>query len=198
MKNLLILLAALFTTSSFAVGIGNDNPPGAGGGAQIQGQAQGQGQAQFSNADSRSRAQAYIAALTRSEANNSQSLSVTPAPVTLTVNEAAIPAYQKLDQGGTLTIRQAPQIYAPNAMPTAPCRIALSGGVSVVQIGITAGGSVADLKCNWRENDRMCQSSGDIECSRMWQKAIARLECLEAGGDEKIALAAICETVLPK
>lgn len=106
-----------------------------------------------------------------------------------------IPGYQQLDHTGTSTVRMAPQVYAPSMGVTAPCRIALSAGVSVVAVGVVAGGSVEDLKCNWRENDRHCISAGDKACSAKWQRAIAKLECLQARGDERKALSDICDEV---
>lgn len=166
MKNLLILTAAFFSLSAAAAVIGPDQVQGQQQGqgqaqGQIQGQAQGQGQAQFSNADSRSRAQAYAAALTRSEANNSQSLSVTPAPVTLTVNEAAIPANttQRLEQG-TVNVRNVPNVFGGNVYPTAPCMGSSTVGAAALGWGASVGTSWADHECGKRETARSFQNLG--------------------------------------
>lgn len=161
MKNFLIVALAFFCTSAFAVGIGNDNPPAGGNQAQgqIQGQVQGQGQAQFSNADSRARAQSYAAALTRSEANNSQNLSVTPAPVTLTVNEAAVPAntVQRLEQG-TVNVRSVPNVFGGNVYPTTSCAHSANAGASGLGWGVSFGGSYLDEECGVRETARSFQN----------------------------------------
>lgn len=66
----------------------------------------------------------------------------------LTINGAPAPAQQRIENAGTYTVRTAPMVYAPPMGVTAPCRIALSAGVSVVAVGVAAGGSVEDLKCN--------------------------------------------------
>jgi hypothetical protein len=161
MKNVLILLCALFTLPAFAFGDQAQGQLQGQAQGQIQGQAQGQGQAQFSNADSRSRAQAYAAALTRSEANNSQTLSVTPAPVTLTVNEAAIPANttQRIEQG-VLNVRSVPNVFGGNVYPTAPCMGSSTVGAAALGWGASVGTSWSDHECGKRETARSFQNLG--------------------------------------
>lgn len=162
MKNVLIVVLAFFSLSAAAAVIGPDQVQGQQQGqgqaqGQIQGQAQGQGQAQFSNADSRARAQAYAAALTRSEANNN--LSVTPAPVTLTVNEAAIPANttQRLEQG-TVNVRSVPNVFGGNVYPTAPCMGSSTAGAAALGWGFSVGSSWTDDECGIRETARSFSS----------------------------------------
>jgi hypothetical protein len=153
---LLIAALAFFATSAFAVGIGNDNPPGGGGGVQaqnqgqaqgqIQGQAQGQGQAQFSNADSRSRALA--------------SVYVAPADVSLTVNEAEIPANTRLEQAGKVEIRNVPNVFGGNVYPTAPCMGSSTIGGAGVGFGVSIGSSWTDDECGIRETARSFNTMG--------------------------------------
>lgn len=156
---LVFLILAFFAAPAFAVGIGNDNPPGGGGGNQLQMQTQGQiqGQAQSANADSRARAQAYAASLSRAEANNS----VTTAPVSLTVNEAAPPAYttQHIEQG-TLNVRSVPNVFAGNVYPTAPCMGSSTVGAAALGWGASVGTSWADDECGVRETARSFQNLG--------------------------------------
>lgn len=61
---------------------------------------------------------------------------------------------------GTTTLRTVPQVYAPPMNATSPCRIALSAGVAVIGVGVTAGGSVEDADCNRREAARVLQGLG--------------------------------------
>jgi len=160
-KNLFILVAAFLCTSAFAFGDQGQAQGQLQGQAQgqIQGQAQGQGQAQFSNTDSRARAQAYAAALTRSEANNN--LSVTPAPVTLTVNEAPIPAntVERIEQG-TLNVRSVPNVFGGNVYPTAPCMGSSTVGAAALGWGASVGTSWSDHECGKRETARSFQNLG--------------------------------------
>jgi hypothetical protein len=100
-----------------------------------------------------------------------------------------------IEHSGTSTLKTVPMVYAPPMGVTAPCRIALSGGLSVVGVGVSGGGSVEDLKCNWRENARISQSSGDPQAAQHWNIALARLECLEATEIAFKALKTICDKV---
>jgi hypothetical protein len=192
MKNLLIVVLAFFSLSAAAAVIGPDQVQGQQQGqgqaqGQIQGQAQGQGQAQFSNADSRARAQSYAAALTRSEANNSQSLNVTPAPVTLTVNEAAIPANTRNEQAGKVEVRSVPNVFGGNVYPTAPCMGSSTVGAAALGWGASVGTSWADHECGKRETARSFQNLG------LTSDAVAVL-C----SSEYAAVAPACQKAQPK
>lgn len=115
----------------------------------------------------------------------------------ITINGAAIPT-NTLNESrltGTSTVRTAPMVYAPPMGVTAPCRIALSVGVSVVAVGGSLGGSVEDLKCNWRENARIAHGIGDLPTAKYWEIAIARLECIDADDKTRRALGDMCSMV---
>jgi len=71
-----------------------------------------------------------------------------------------------------VTIRTTPQVYAPSMNATAPCRIAVSMGLSVVGFGAAGGGSVEDELCTMRENARFLQALGQ-------QDAAIRLFCAD-------------------
>jgi hypothetical protein len=51
-------------------------------------------------------------------------------------------------------VRQAPFAYSPEALPSAPCRIAASAGLSSPMGGISLGGSKMDKDCDRRETAR--------------------------------------------
>jgi hypothetical protein len=51
-------------------------------------------------------------------------------------------------------VRQAPTAYAPDAFPSAPCRVSGSAGVSAPIGGISFGGSKLDTECDKRETAR--------------------------------------------
>lgn len=86
----------------------------------------------------------------------------------MTYNESSNVHYS-----GKYTVKSAPAISAPPAYATSPCRIALSGGVSVVGLGVSAGGSVEDEGCTLRENARILNSLGAND-------AALRLMCNDA------------------
>jgi hypothetical protein len=51
-------------------------------------------------------------------------------------------------------VHQAPAVFAPNSYPTAPCRVAASGGASWLTGGVSIGGSKMDNECDKRETAR--------------------------------------------
>ena len=71
-----------------------------------------------------------------------------------------------------MTLRTTPQVYAPSMNATAPCRIAISVGLSVIGWGAAGGGSVEDELCTMRENARFLQALGQ-------QEAATRLFCFD-------------------
>jgi hypothetical protein len=88
---------------------------------------------------------------------------------------------------GTQTVRSAPTVYAPPIGVTAPCMVALSGGVSVVGVGVSMGGSVEDPGCTLRETARLLHGIGEpgaaarIMCNNpMAAKAMGEKVCGEA------------------
>jgi hypothetical protein len=97
----------------------------------------------------------------------------------ITINGAPIPAQQRIETGGTTTVKTAPQVYAPPMGVTAPCRVALSAGVSVIGVGVAAGGSVPDAPCNLRELSRTYQALGAVEKAVKVADGALALECLD-------------------
>lgn len=73
------------------------------------------------------------------------------------------PGQQTIEHTGTSTIKTAPQVYAPPMGVTAPCRVAMSAGVSVIGVGVAAGGSVEDVNCNMRELSRLYHGIGAVD-----------------------------------
>ena len=86
---------------------------------------------------------------------------------------------------GTQTLRTVPMVYAPPIGVTAPCMVALSGGVSVVGLGISAGGSIEDPGCTLRETARLLHGIGQ-------EGAAARVMC-----NNKLAAKAMGSAVCP-
>lgn len=57
--------------------------------------------------------------------------------------------------------RQAPSVFAPAALPTAPCVVASSGGLSVPGGGLSFGRGRIDEECTLRETARMFDAFGE-------------------------------------
>jgi hypothetical protein len=56
---------------------------------------------------------------------------------------------------GEYTVKSAPNMVAPNIGVSAPCKVAITGSVSVVGLGVAAGGSLNDEECQLREDVRV-------------------------------------------
>lgn len=97
---------------------------------QYQGQEQGQGQHQEANSTSSS----------QQDQANQQNVTFT--------------------QPDDITIRNVPSLSSPNAYPTSPCRIAVSGGLVFAGGGASAGGSIEDPGCTLREDARTFSELG--------------------------------------
>lgn len=156
MKNLLIAILAFFATSAFAVGIGNDNPPGGGGNSTVI-QAQLTNVSNRISAESRANAAAFAGAAAY---NGGNSITVNPAPVTVTTNEAAIPANTRNEQAGKVDVRSVPNVFAGNVYPTAPCMGSSTVGAAALGWGASVGTSWADDECGVRETARSFQNLG--------------------------------------
>jgi hypothetical protein len=77
-------------------------------------------------------------------------------------------------------VRQAPMAYAPDAIPSAPCRASASGGASSPFGGLALGGSKLDQECDLRETARAFALIGNTS-------AAARVLC-ETKGAKKAKL----------
>lgn len=89
--------------------------------------------------------------------------------------------------GKTTTVRMVPDPYAPTMNATAPCRISVSGGVTVIGFGVSGGGSVEDDPCNLRETARLLDGIGQRE-------AAARVMCNDARAAEALG-AIVCPSI---
>jgi hypothetical protein len=94
-----------------------------------------------------------------------QSTSTTVGGQSMVYNEAAVPERQEIRSSGRIEIENVPDVVAPSAHPTAPCRIAISAGGSGIGFGLSVGGSVLDEDCNKRELSRSFQNLGEGEAA---------------------------------
>ena len=135
MKTITIIAALLLASAAFATGRDDDpDQEQRQDQDQYQGQDQHQGQAQGQEQTSTSSAQQDQANQQNIEFNSS-----TP---------------------DDITIRNVPSLSSPNAYPTSPCRIAVSGGLVFAGGGASAGGSVEDPGCTLREDARTFSELG--------------------------------------
>ena len=181
MKRILLIAAAVFTTSAFATTIGN--PPGASqtqgqNQGQAQGQLQGQGQAQFTNVDVsnrisndvRSNAAAFAGggdaksssySAGGSAKSNSGGNTLSNGGNSLTVNAAPIPTQTttRIEQSD-YTVKNVPSVFSGNVYPTAPCMGSSTVGGAGVGFGFSVGTSWKDDECGIRETSRSFSGLG--------------------------------------
>lgn len=173
MKRILLVVAAMFATSAFALGLGNDNPGGNSTNfntntqgqnqGQAQGQLQGQGQAQFTNVDVsnrisndvRANAAAFAAGGSAKSGSNSGGNTLSNGGNSLTVNAAPIPTHTttRIEQND-YTVRNVPSVFSGNVYPTAPCMGSSTVGGAGVGFGFSVGTSWTDDECGIRETAR--------------------------------------------
>lgn len=63
------------------------------------------------------------------------------------------------------SLKTVPTVYAPPIGVSAPCALAISGGVSVMGFGGSLGSSVKDSECNLRETARILYEMGAKDAS---------------------------------
>jgi len=119
---------------------------------------------------------------------NAQNITINGSPIPINTTHT-----QNVNATGTSTVKTVPQVYAPSVGVTAPCRVALSGGVSVIGFGIAAGGSVTDSPCNLRELSRLYFGIGQTDKAVAVANGALALEC----ADEQVAKA-LGDTCYPK
>jgi hypothetical protein len=149
MKALLVILA-LFSTSAFAIGWGNDNP------------ASNQTNIQATSVDVSNRISQDVRNNALSFAGGGSAKSFN----SLTVNEAPIPANttQSIHQD-SYTVKGVPNVFSGNVYPTAPCMGSSTVGGAGVGFGFSVGSSWTDDECGIRETARSFAGMGMKEDS---------------------------------
>jgi len=65
-----------------------------------------------------------------------------------------------------ITVRTTPTVYAPPVSGGNPCKLAVSGGVSVIGWGAAAGGTFVDQDCADRQKIAMIHNAGYAQAAR--------------------------------
>jgi hypothetical protein len=98
---------------------------------------------------------------------------------------ATSPATSNLNTNysGSYTVRNTPEVIAPNVMGGNPCAVGASGGVALPGFGITAGGTWADKACERRQQAALLFNMGEPMVARelMCQDEQVRKAMLSGG-----------------
>ena len=84
---------------------------------------------------------------------------------------------------GSYTVRNTPEVIAPNVVGGNPCAVGASGGVALPGFGITAGGTWADKACERRQQAALLFNMGEPMVARelMCQDEQVRKAMLSGG-----------------
>jgi uncharacterized protein YdeI (BOF family) len=99
------------------------------------------------------------------------------------VNSGATLHTLNQNYSGSYDVKSAPNMVAPSIGVSAPCKVAITGAVSVVGVGVAAGGSLNDEECQLREDVRVLAQMGEAQgalalmCSKPAIKAAMPKKC---------------------
>lgn len=150
-----IIISALFPAAALATGDhGNNNGPRNSGDSASNAAA-------ISGASSKSEARAASAAKSSSKSKSSatggnassQGGAATASNVgnTITFNGLQGDGRQATHYSGGYEIKNTPDVFAPTALTTSPCRNGVSGGIAGSGFGLSFGGSGKDVACDLRQ-----------------------------------------------
>lgn len=74
---------------------------------------------------------------------------------------AADPSGQYIGYGGSLTVRNTPEVIPPNVVGGNPCAVGASGGVSAPGLGLALGSTWADKACERRQQAALLFNMGE-------------------------------------
>ena len=99
---------------------------------------------------------------------------------------------------GSYTVRNTPEVIAPNVSGGNPCAVGASGGVALPGFGITAGGTWADKACERRQQAALLFNMGEPMVARelMCQDEQVRKAML-SGGKPCVADTMISQSAAP-
>lgn len=73
---------------------------------------------------------------------------------------------QNLNYGGSYTVRNTPDVIAPNVVGGNPCAVGASGGIGLPGFGLSAGGTWADKACELRQKVALLYNMGEPAVAR--------------------------------
>ena len=73
---------------------------------------------------------------------------------------------QNLNYGGSYTVRNTPEVIAPNVAGGNPCAVGASGGIGLPGFGLTAGTTWADKACELRQKVALLYNMGEPALAR--------------------------------
>lgn len=189
-----MIISALFPAISLATGDhGNNNGPRNGGNSASNAAA-------ISGASSKSEARAASTAMSSSKSKSSATggnasaqggtATASNGGNTVTINGPAGDGRQATHYSGGYEIKTTPDVFAPTALTTSPCRNGVSGGVAGSGFGLSFGGSGKDVACDLRQLAILYNGLGEKAKAVQVADGALALECGDT--DTAKALGSLC------
>jgi hypothetical protein len=191
-KLALIILATLFPAVANAGGNSNNNGPRNGGNSTSNATAIS-GSASSSKAEARAASAAKSSSRSKSSAtggNASAQGGTATASNSVTISGQAGDGRQATHYSGGYEIKNTPDVFAPAALTTSPCRNGMSGGLSGSGFGLSFGGSGKDVACDLRQLAILYNGLGEKAKAVQVADGALALECGDA--DTAKALGNLC------
>lgn len=187
-----MILFAMFPAAALATGDnGNNNGPRSGGNsasnsAAISGAASSS--KSEARAASRSASRSAAAATGGNAGAQGGSAMASSGGNTITVNGTGNP--WSTHYSGGYEIKNTPDVFAPTALTTSPCRNGVSGGVAGSGFGLSFGGSGKDVACDLRQLAILYNGLGEKAKAVQVADGALALECGDS--DTAKALGNLC------
>jgi hypothetical protein len=200
MKLIIVAIALFlvgFSIPSFATGNGNhgNNNGPRNGGNSTSNAAAISGAASSSRSESRATSRSKSKSEAEATGGNAKGGSATSSSGgnTITVTGAGT---QGTTHFSGYEIKNTPDVFAPTALTTSPCRNGVSGGVAGPAFGVTFGGSGKDVACDLRQLAILYNGLGEKAKAVQVADGALALEC----GDEATAkaLGGLCQEKKPE
>jgi hypothetical protein len=194
-KLALIILATLFPAVANAGGNSNNNGPRNGGNSTSNATAIS-GSASSSKAEARAASAAKSSSRSKSSATGGNAsaqggtATASNGGNSVTISGQAGDGRQATHYSGGYEIKNTPDVFAPAALTTSPCRNGMSGGLSGSGFGLSFGGSGKDVACDLRQLAILYNGLGEKAKAVQVADGALALECGDA--DTAKALGNLC------
>jgi hypothetical protein len=202
MKIIALAAAALFASSALATGSPSNNNGPRNGGNSTSNAAAISGSASSSKAEARAASAAKSSSRSKSSATGGNAsaqggtATASNGGNIVTISGPAGDGSQATHYSGGYEIKNTPDVFAPAALTTSPCRNGMSGGLSGSGFGLSFGGSGKDVACDLRQLAILYNGLGEKAKAVQVADGALALECGDA--DTAKALGNLCPEKKPE
>lgn len=192
-NKVIIIMAMIFPAIAFATGSPSNNNGPRNGGNSTSNSAAISGAASSSKSESRAASRSKSKSEAEATGGNANakggSATSSSGGNTITVNGSGNPG--NTHYSGGYEIRNTPDVFAPSALTTSPCRNGVSGGVAGSGFGLSFGGSGKDVACDLRQLAILYNGLGEKAKAVQVADGALAIECGDS--DTAKALGNLCQ-----